>query len=225
MKFPLSWLREFVALPSNVTADQVADSLLRQGLEVESVSHLGEDLVGPVVVARVLTVEVLTEFKKPIRWVSVDAGEGEPRWMICGAENFAPGDLVVVVKPGAILPGGFAITARETYGHTSNGMICSSKELGLGEDHSGIVVLPEGSANLGDDAIALLGLQDSVVDLAVTPDRGYALSMRGIAREVATAFSLEFKDPVSKYSLSKIGASIKADISDTTELTGWCLAQ
>jgi len=216
MKFPLSWLREFVALPSNITAAEVADALLRQGLEVESVSHLGEDLVGPVVVARVLTVEVLTEFKKPIRWVSVDAGEGEPRWMICGAENFAPGDLVVVVKPGATLPGGFTITARETYGHTSDGMICSSKELGLGEDHSGIVVLPEGSANLGDDAIALLGLQDSVVDLAVTPDRGYALSMRGIAREVATAFSLEFKDPVSKYSLSKIGTSIKADIADTT---------
>jgi len=216
MKFPISWLKEFITLPDGITADQVADALLRQGLEVESVSHLGSDLTGPVVVARVLTVEVLTDFKKPIRWVSVDAGEGEPRWMICGAQNFAPGDLVVVVKPGAVLPGGFAITARETYGHTSNGMICSSKELGLGEDHSGIVVLPEGSAQVGEDAISLLNLKDSVIDLAVTPDRGYALSMRGIAREVATAFDLEFVDPVNRYELTHLAPSIKAAIDDVT---------
>ncbi len=229
MKFPISWLRDFISLPVDVTADQVAEALLRQGLEVESVSHLGEDLVGPVVVARVLTVEVLTEFKKPIRWVSVDAGEGEPRWMICGAQNFLPGDLVVVVKPGAVLPGGFAITARETYGHTSNGMVCSTKELGLGEDHSGILVLPEGSAQVGDDAIALLNLKDSVIDLAVTPDRGYALSMRGIAREVATAFNLDFVDPVNKYELTNLATSIPAAIEDPSgadrlvlsSVTGW----
>lgn len=195
MRAPLSWLREFVALEPSVTADHVAAALIRQGLEVEAVEQVSPGLQGPLVIARVLTVEELTEFKKPIRWVSVDAGEAEPRWMICGARNFDVGDLVVVVKPGAVLPGGFAITARETYGKVSNGMICSARELALSEDHSGIIVLPERFAEPGTDAITALGLDDQVLDVAVTPDRGYALSIRGLAREVATAFGAPFHDP------------------------------
>ncbi len=202
MRVPLSWLRELVALPISLSAREIADALLRQGLEVEGVELFGSDLEGELVVARVLTVEVLTEFKKPIRWVSLDAGESEPRWVICGAENFAVGDLVVVVKPGSVLPGGFSVGSRETYGHVSHGMICSAREMGMGDDHNGIVVLPPNVAPVGADAIELLGLRDAVIDVAVTPDRGYALSMRGIAREVATAFDLPFNDPVLAIDLS-----------------------
>ena len=198
MRVPLSWLRELVAVPESFGVREIADALVRQGLEIESVEVFGSDLVGELVVARVLSIEELTEFKKPIRWVSLDTGETEARWVICGAENFAVGDLVVVVKPGSILPGGFKVTSRETYGRVSDGMICSAREMGMGDDHTGIVVIPPGAAPIGFDAIELFGLRDAVIDVAVTPDRGYALSMRGIAREVATAFQVPFSDPVSK---------------------------
>lgn len=211
MRVPLSWLRELVALPDSLGARDIAEALLRQGLEVEGVELFGSDLDGELVVARVLTVEVLSEYKKPIRWVSLDAGESEPRWVICGAENFAAGDLVIVVKPGSVLPGGFAVSSRETYGHVSDGMICSAREMGMGDDHNGIVVLPPDIAPLGSDAIELLGLRDAVIDIAVTPDRGYALSMRGIAREVATAFDLPFNDPV---------LAIDASITKTDQTLG-----
>ena len=202
MLVPFSWLRELVTLPTSISAREVAEAITRRGLEVESVVDLGRDITGPLVVGRVLTIEELTEFKKPIRWVSLNIGNEEPQWVVCGASNFAVGDLVVVAVPGAVLPGNFAISARETYGKTSNGMICSARELGLSEDHSGIIVLPEGSAKEGADALSLLHLDDSVIDVAVTPDRGYALSMRGIAREVAIAFDLDFIDPVVNIKLT-----------------------
>jgi phenylalanyl-tRNA synthetase beta chain len=217
MRVPVSWLRELVSLPVSLSPRDIADALVRQGLEVEGVELLGADLVGELVVARVLSIEALTEFKKPIRWVSLDAGETEPRWVICGAENFKVDDLVVVVKPGSVLPGGFAVSSRETYGHVSDGMICSSREMGMGDDHSGIVVLPPAAAPIGSDAIKLLGLHDSVIDIAVTTDRGYALSMRGIAREVATAFRIPFADPVqgTDSSITNADASLGA-IEDTS---------
>ena len=85
------------------------------------------------------------------------------------------------------MPGNFAISARETYGKTSNGMICSAKELGLGDDHSGIIVLAEEAAKIGDNATELLQINDTIFDIAVNPDRGYAFSIRGAAREIAGA--------------------------------------
>ncbi|MGH3451433.1 MAG: phenylalanine--tRNA ligase subunit beta, partial [Haloechinothrix sp.] len=117
------------------------------------------------------------------------------RGIVCGATNFAEGDLVVVALPGAVLPGDFAITERKTYGHISEGMICSARELGLGDDHAGILVLPPESGTPGDDAREGLGLDDTVLDLVPTPDRGYALSVRGLARELACALDLPFADP------------------------------
>jgi phenylalanyl-tRNA synthetase beta chain len=217
MRVPLSWLRELVALPESLSARDVADALVTQGLEVEGVEVLGADLVGELVVAQVLTIETLIEYKKPIRWVSLDTGESKPRWVICGAENFVIGDLVIVVKPGSVLPGGFAVSSRETYGHISDGMICSAREMGMGDDHLGIVVLPPDAAVLGSDAIELLGLHDAVIDVAVTPDRGYALSMRGIAREVATAFGIAFNDPFSMFdpSIATIDETL-GSIEDST---------
>ena len=200
MRAPISWLRELVEIPADQTPRDIADKLVSAGLEVEAVEEVGGGISGDLIVGRVNTVEVLTEFKKPIRWCQVDVGpnHGGVRGIICGASNFAEGDLVVVAVPGTTLPGDFTITARETYGHTSDGMICSERELGLGENHDGILVLPPNSAAPGDDAKPILGIGDAVLDIAVTPDRGYALSMRGIAREVAIAYRVPFTDPADR---------------------------
>jgi phenylalanyl-tRNA synthetase beta chain len=197
MRAPLSWIKEFVEIPASVTADQISDGLIRVGFEVEEIIKQGSDLTGPLKFAKVLSIEEITEFKKPIRYVGLDCGEGETRYVICGATNFAVGDLVVAALPGAILPGEFKIGARETYGKTSNGMICSGRELGISDDHAGILVFAEGEVTIGADAIDVLQINDVIFDVAVNPDRGYALSIRGIAREVAGSLDLKFTDPVN----------------------------
>lgn len=208
MRVPLSWLREYVDLPATETGRDVQAKLVAAGLEVETVEQIGAGLTGPLVVGQVLTIEELEGFKKPIRFCTVDVGTaggsprtesgggtGEPQEIVCGARNFAVGDKVVVVLPGAVLPGDFAIAARKTYGKTSHGMICSTDELGMGDDGThGIIVLPP-EHEVGTDAIELLELVDEVLDIAVTPDRGYCLSMRGVARETAAAYGLPLRDP------------------------------
>ncbi|MGW7299751.1 phenylalanine--tRNA ligase subunit beta [Streptomyces sp. NPDC054829] len=199
MRVPLSWLREYVDLPATETGRDVQAKLISAGLEVETVEQLGADLKGPLVVGQVLTIEELEGFKKPIRFCTVDVGQangtGEPQEIVCGARNFAVGDKVVVVLPGATLPGGFSISARKTYGKTSHGMICSSDELGMGDDGSkGIIVLPP-ETEVGKDAIELLELVDEVLDIAVTANRGDCLSIRGVARETAIAYGLPLRDP------------------------------
>ncbi|MFH9724832.1 phenylalanine--tRNA ligase subunit beta [Streptomyces sp. NPDC017254] len=199
MRVPLSWLREYVDLPATETGRDVQAKLISAGLEVETVERLGAGLTGPLVVGKVLTIEELTEFKKPIRFCTVDVGQangtGEPQEIICGARNFAAGDKVVVALPGAVLPGDFRIAERKTYGRVSRGMICSGDELGMGDDGThGIIVLPP-ELEIGIDATKLLELYDEVLDIAVTPDRGYCLSMRGVAREAATAYGLPLRDP------------------------------
>ena len=199
MRVPLSWLAAHVdGLPTD--ADAVGEAFVRVGLEVEDV-HRGPELPGPLVAGRVVEIEELTGLKKPIRWCRVDTGshngDDGPRGVICGARNFAVGDLVVVALPGAVLPGGFTISARKTYGHVSDGMIASARELGIGSDHAGILVLPPGAAAPGEDATVLLGLDDAVIELAVTPDRGYCFSVRGLARELAGAFDSDFVDPAT----------------------------
>jgi phenylalanyl-tRNA synthetase beta chain len=199
MRVPYSWLREVVALGApdwDVPADELEQTLLRIGHEVEEVITLGP-VSGPLRIGRVTEIDELTEFKKPIRACRVDVGEGRLREIICGATNFVVSDLVVVALPGTVLPGDFTITARKTYGRTSDGMICSTAELGFGADHSGILVLPPGTAEPGDDGVAVLGFDDVVFHLAITPDRGYCMSLRGLAREIACAYDLDFVDPAS----------------------------
>ncbi|KOG53432.1 phenylalanyl-tRNA synthetase subunit beta [Streptomyces griseoflavus] len=199
MRVPLSWLREYVDLPAGESGRDVQAKLVATGLEVETVEQLGAGLKGPLVVGQVLTIEELEGFKKPIRFCTVDVGQangtGEPQEIVCGARNFAVGDKVVVVLPGAVLPGDFKIAARKTYGKVSHGMICSGDELGMGDDGSGgIIVLPP-EYEPGTDAIELLQLVDEVLDIAVTANRGDCLSMRGIAREAAIAYGLPLRDP------------------------------
>ena len=207
MLVPYSWLREVVNAGApgwDVRPEELEQAFIRIGHEVEDVVTLGP-VEGPLTVGRVAEIEELTEFKKPIRACKVDVGEAQPRDIVCGATNFAVGDLVVVALPGTTLPGGFHIASRKTYGHTSDGMICSSAELGLGADHSGILVLPPGTAEPGADGAAVLGLDDVVFDLAVTPDRGYCMSVRGLAREIACAYDLDFVDPADVAALPREG--------------------
>ncbi|NRQ32078.1 phenylalanine--tRNA ligase subunit beta [Nonomuraea sp. NN258] len=211
MRVPLSWLREYVDLPA-VTAQEVADKLTAAGLKLESIASHGHD-VKNVVVGEVLEIEELTGFKKPIRHCKVEVGEATPREIVCGASNFVVGDRVPVVLPGGVLPGGFEVGARKTYGRLSEGMICSERELGLGDDHNGIMVLPAGTP-IGTDVVELLGLRDDVIELEITPDVGYALSIRGVAREVATAFGVAFRDPADVELPAETEPSWPASIGD-----------
>ncbi|MEI7453489.1 MAG: phenylalanine--tRNA ligase subunit beta [Actinomycetes bacterium] len=196
MRAPVSWLREFVEIPADQDGRAIAEKLIYAGLEVETVECLGAGVVGPLVVGKVVSIEELTDFKKPIRWCQVDVGvdNGGIRGVICGARNFVQGDVVVVALPGTELPGGFKIAQRETYGKVSDGMICSASELGLGDDHDGIIILSAESV-IGVDAKPIVGVGEEILDIAVTPDRGYALSIRGIARELSIAYGAVFADP------------------------------
>ncbi|YAL82049.1 phenylalanine--tRNA ligase subunit beta [Dermacoccaceae bacterium W4C1] len=203
MLVPIEWLGEYVALPADITGAQVAADLVRVGLEEEGIS--GGEITGPLVVGRVLSLEPEKQKNgKTINWCSLDVGSangtGQPQGIVCGAHNFGVGDLVVVVLPGAVLPGGFEISARKTYGHLSAGMICAADELGLPDDGSdGIIrlaeLLPQADLEPGQDAVPLLGLDRETIEVNVTPDRGYCFSLRGIAREFAASTGAQFTDP------------------------------
>ena len=218
MRIPLSWIREYTAFPADGTAEELMADLVTVGLEEEDV-HASE-LSGPIVVGEVLEKHPEPQSNgKTINWCQVRVvpegaaqtltGEGiDPsgvQGVVCGAHNFEVGDKVVVTMPGSVLPGDFRISARRTYGHLSAGMIASVKELGIGEDHDGILVLAAlgftkengNDPEPGTDALELLGLNDSAAEINVTPDRGYAFSIRGVAREYAHATGTEFTDPAS----------------------------
>ena len=204
MRVPISWLREYAPIPAPVDAQEVGRRLTAAGLEVEAVEQVGHDIRG-VIVGQVLTVEELTEFKKPIRYCRVAVSDAEltadpatVTGVVCGATNFTAGDRVAFATVGAILPGGFEITAAKKYGRISEGMICAVDELGIGEDHSGILILPPDTP-LGVDFVEYAGLRDDVLDITVTPDRGYAVSIRGVARELATAYQVPYTDPASTF--------------------------
>ncbi|HSK34287.1 MAG TPA: phenylalanine--tRNA ligase subunit beta, partial [Propionicimonas sp.] len=214
MRAPLSWLAEHVDLPEGMTGRELGEVMIRAGLEVETVEAVGAEISGPVVVGRILAfVDEPQKNGKTIRWVQVDVGgeHNEPhpdyplgcRSVVCGAHNFAVGDLVVVSLPGAVLAGGFAFAARKTYGHVSDGMICAEDELGIGHDHSGIIVLPahDGAGRPlepGDDPAGVLHLRDDVLDIDVSPDIGYCLSIRGLAREAGQNLGRRFTDVIDK---------------------------
>ena len=221
MRVPASWLGEFVDLPTDVTVEHLHEALVKVGFEEEDVHRF--DVTGPVVVGQVLsfTPEPQTN-GKTINWCQVDVGEPEPRGIVCGAHNFAVGDKVVVSLPGAILPGPFPIAARQTYGHTSDGMIASARELGLGDEHDGILLLKNLGLDpeLGTDAIALLGLNDFAVEINVTPDRGYAFSIRGVAREYSHSTGAAFRDPALAVSVIEPAEVFPVKINDSAPIRG-----
>lgn len=212
MRIPLSWLREYTQFPADATAEDLMADLVKVGLEEEGVHAF--ELNGPIVVGKVLekTPEEHSN-GKTINWCRVQVvpdgqtqtleGQGiDPsgvQGVVCGAHNFEVGDKVIVTLPGAQLPGGFNISVRKTYGHTSAGMIASEAELGLGTGQDGIVVLSEWGIDpeIGTDVLELLHLDDEAAEINVTPDRGYVLSMRGVAREYSHATGTDFTDPAA----------------------------
>ncbi len=189
MRVPLSWLREFT--PVAAGADELAARLTIAGPHVEEVVRTGSG-IERVVVGRVLEISEIPGATKIIH-VKVDAGDG-PREIVCGARNFAVDDLVPVAVPGARLPNGLEILRREMHGRVSDGMLCSAAELGISDDHSGILVL-EGDLKIGQDVREALALDDEILDIDVTPNRPDLLSIAGIAREVAALYELPFVIP------------------------------
>jgi phenylalanyl-tRNA synthetase beta chain len=208
---PLSWISDFAPFGSD--APMLADTLDDLGLVVEGVRYVGEGL-GDVVVARVLEIDAIAGADK-IRRVVVDRGDGAPVEVVCGAWNFAVGDLVPLAPVGAVLPGGFEIGRRRMKGVTSNGMLCSGRELELSDDHEGILVLGGDGVGVrepGTPLLEALGIErDVVFDVAVEANRPDAWSMAGIARDLAARLRLPFAIPEP--------ADAAAGERPTTELT------
>ena len=182
MRVPLSWLADHVDL-GGVSATVLAERLTFAGLEIEHVDRVGEDICG-VLTARVLEVRRHPDADR-LALVTVEAG-GEPREVVCGAHNYAAGDVVPWAAPGAKLPGGLEIGRKQVRGVTSEGMLASARELDVFDDHSGILVLPPDTP-VGADLVEAVGLRDAVLEVKAAPNRGDVLSMRGVAREAALA--------------------------------------
>jgi len=189
MRAPLSWLRDFA--PFEGDPADLADTLSGLGLVVEGVERVGEGL-GDIVVAEVLATRPHPDADQ-VQLVEVDGGgDGKPVQIVCGAFNFSAGDLVPLAPAGSSLPGGIDIGRRKVRGQWSEGMLCSGRELGLSDDHEGIMVLPAGIAPGSSLAEALGITPDVVFDIDVTPNRPDALSMAGIARDLAAKLGLPF---------------------------------
>src|SRR6478672_1102004 len=192
MRAPLSWIRDFTPLDDSVAdAATIADALNQLGLEVEAIERPGDEIQG-VVAARILDVLPHPDADK-IRLADVDFGSGQLR-VVCGAPNIEPGMVVPFARVGATLPGAFEITKRKIRGVVSEGMLCSARELGLGDDHAGILPL-DGGAELGRDVREVLGLDDTIFDVSITTNRPDAMGITGIARELAAHFRLPFAVP------------------------------
>ena len=220
MKAPISWIKEYVDLPDSVTTEALTDRLTALGLKLEAIEAAGAGITGPLVVGRVLTQEKEPQKNgKVINWCTVDVGDangtGEPQGIVCGAHNFGVGDKVVVILPGGVLPGNFAISERKTYGHLSAGMICSGRELGISDDHDGIIVLGADAPAPGTDAREVLGFGEEVIEFEINPDRAYALSLRGIAREAALGFSgTVYRDPALRSTSAANGDGYPVVVDD-----------
>lgn len=189
MRVPLSWLHDFVE--PGLPAEELADVLTLGGLEVEDIERPSGDVRG-VLVAEVRSV-ARVEGSDRLHLVEAFDG-GETLEVVCGASNYAPGDRVAWAKPGSRLPGGIEVGRKELFGVLSNGMLASPRELGVGDEHKGIWVL-DADAPVGADLAEWLGLDDPVLVLDVTPDRGYALSLHGLARDVAALTGAELRLP------------------------------
>ncbi|MBI2705314.1 MAG: phenylalanine--tRNA ligase subunit beta [Actinobacteria bacterium] len=191
MKVLLSWLREFAPIEGDPVwlGEQMSDL----GMAVEEMTELGKGLDG-IVVAKVLDLKPHPNADK-IQLVDVDLGDGEPLQICCGAFNMAVGDVVPLATLGTTMPNGMAIERRKLRGEWSNGMLCSAAEIGLGDDHAGIMILGDNLA-LGTDFKTALGIVDDVLyDLEINPNRPDAMSVAGVARDLAARLKVPFALP------------------------------
>lgn len=206
MKLPLSWLREFVSV--DASAQQIADRLSVAGLVVENIEKIAPAFSG-VVVAKVLEAGRHPNADR-LSLCQVDTGEGSPFTVVCGAPNARSGITVAFAKVGAHLGKEPPLTAATIRGIESNGMICSERELGLSAEHAGIIELPA-DAQIGTDLASYLAMDDTVLDVEITPNRGDCLSILGLAREVAALFGVRLAIPRARLSkISGDGASLIA---------------
>jgi phenylalanyl-tRNA synthetase beta chain len=210
MRVPLSWLRDFT--PVDLPVDELSTVLSELGLAVESVEHVGQGLDG-VVVARVLEVGAI-EGADRIRRVEVDAGGAEPVQVVCGAWNFEAGATVPLATVGAVLPGGFAIGRRKMKGVVSDGMLCAPDELGLPGSHDGILVLPDGLAPGTPFAEAMGIVPDVVFDLEVNANRPDAMSVAGVARDLAARLGLPFSIPAPPFDPTPLDGRASVVVED-----------
>lgn len=183
MKLTLSWLKEY--LDTNATLDEITRTLTSLGLEVESVEDKSQTLAA-FRVAQILEAKPHPDAEK-LRVCQVDTG-AERLQIVCGAPNARPGINVVLAPVGSVIPtNGMTIKASKIRGVESNGMLCSAAELGLGEDHSGIIEMPACNDNLAQQYVQVAGLNDPVIEIAITPNRGDCLGIYGVARDLAAA--------------------------------------
>ena len=210
MKVLLSWLNEFAPIDGDPTV--IGDQLSDLGMAVESIEYLGQGLDG-IVVARVLSLRPHPQADR-IQLVDVDLGDGEALQVCCGAFNMAVGDLIPLATLGTTMPGGMKIERRKLRGEWSNGMLCSSRELGLGDDHEGILVLNT-EVGLGEDLRTALGIESDVLyDLEINPNRPDAMSVAGIARDLAARLSVPFtqKDPMPAVGATSMAGRASVEI-------------
>ncbi|HUJ70454.1 MAG TPA: phenylalanine--tRNA ligase subunit beta, partial [Syntrophorhabdales bacterium] len=189
MRVPFNWLKEFTPLP--VDAEALGELLTMRGLEVEGLERM-EPAFTDVYVGTIVDISRHPSADK-LSICSVDTGK-EILPIVCGAPNVAKGLKVPVAVPGARLADNSAIAKRELRGVESFGMLCSEKELGLSDDHSGIFILPDDAA-IGHSLATILEIQDTVLDVNVPPNRGDLQSILGIAREAAAIFNLKLTLP------------------------------
>lgn len=209
MKVPLRWLSEHIDLPTT-DPDDLAAVFTSLGHEVEGIERLSVEW-SDVIVGRVEEIGPHPSADR-VRVCQVDTGDGV-RQIICGAWNFETGAYVPVAVPGAVLPGDFQIEEREIRGVVSDGMICSERELGLGDEHSGILVL-EGAAEPGSSFDDLVELPDVVFDLAIGPNRGDAMSLVGMARDLAAYYDIDFRQPLDELETVPGESSLVVTIDD-----------
>src|SRR5437762_3231405 len=193
MKIPYRWIREFVDL--QITPQQAADRLINAGVEVASVTSIAPDVKG-VVVGQIEAIERELGERHGHRLVLCRVSSGARRFsVVCGAPNAGPGVRAAFAPPGAVLPGNRAIATTVIDGVTSEGMLCSERELGLGDEHEAGVLALDADAPLGADLIGHLGLDDVVLEVEITPNRPDCLSVVGIARELAALTGAPFHAP------------------------------
>nr|MBW4078674.1 phenylalanine--tRNA ligase subunit beta [Acidobacteriota bacterium] len=218
MKIPLSWLRDFVEL--NESVDELRAILDDLGLVVEGIEYVGEGLED-VVVARIDEIRTI-EGADRVRLVVVDAGQG-PLEIVCGATNFELGNFVPLAPVGAVLPGGFAIGERKMRGVTSHGMLCSSRELGLDDDHQGLMILDDLiTPKVGEGLLDALSLKSDVVfDISVEGNRPDAWSVQGVARDLATRLGRTLTQPAIAVPTSSVDSATVAAVGiDAPDLCG-----